>query len=105
MAKFSGNIGFSVTSESIDEPGVYVNTITEKLYYGDVTRNYRQTENSGKYIDDFNINNIISIVANDYAMENIGNIKYVWWKGVKWNIKSVDVQHPRLILTLGGIFK
>lgn len=102
MAKFYGAIGFVNTVEK--NPGVFVETPVEKNYYGDVTRNARRWESTETINDSVVVNNTISIVADNYAYENIGAMRYVKWSGVAWKISSIDIQHPRLVLTLGGIY-
>jgi hypothetical protein len=48
--------------------------------------------------------NNISIVADAFATENFGYMKYAVVKGVKWRITDIQVQYPRLILMIGGIY-
>ena len=55
--------------------------------------------------DNLNVDNKISIVADPFAYENFHAIRYVWWMGTKWKVISAEVQYPRLILTIGGVFK
>ena len=100
MAKFYGVIGYAEQVET--SPGVYVNEITERSYSGDLTRNTRRLESSGYLNDDINIANEISIVADPFAYDNFHAMIYVEFMGAKWKISSVEVQHPRLILTIGG---
>jgi hypothetical protein len=100
MAKFYGKIGYAFTGET--KPGVWVDDIIEKDCIGDFVRNTRKLENSGGVNDNININNTVSIVADPYATENFHSIKYVKYLGVAWKVTTVEVQFPRLILTLGG---
>lgn len=102
MAKFCGKIGFGGTFEK--KPGVCEIGITEHEYSGDVLRDITRMENSGQVIDDINISNSISIIADPYAFQNFHSIKYVTWMGAKWKVRSVDVQYPRLILSIGGVW-
>lgn len=102
MAKFYGMVGYAETAET--SPGVWTEKITERAYYGDVYRNVRNLQNSGNVNDDINVNNQISIVADPYAFENFHAMRYVIFMDTKWKITSVDVQYPRLILTLGGVY-
>ena len=83
MAKFYGNIGFIKTEEV--EPGYWENKATERPYYGDITRN-------------------TSIVSDPYANENFQYMRYVDLRGTKWKITNAEVQYPRIILTLGGVY-
>ena len=102
MAKFYGNIGFAESVET--EPGVWVQEVTSRPYYGDLVRNFRKLENSGGVNDNVNISNEISIVSDPYANQNFHLIKYVEFMGTKWKVSNVEVQYPRLILTVGGLY-
>ncbi len=102
MAKFYGNIGFAETVET--EPGVWVEEITVRPYYGDLVRNTRRLENSGGVNDNVNISNEISIIADPYANHNFHSIRYIEFMGAKWKVSNIEVQHPRLILTIGGMY-
>ena len=102
MAKFYGVIGYAVTKETA--PGVWTEEIAEQSYYGDLTRNMRRLQYSGDLNDDINVANEISIVADPYANANFHSMRYVAFMGAKWKISKVEVQYPRLILTLGGVY-
>lgn len=102
MAKFYGPIGFAVTVESV--PGVHKETIVERNYCGDLIRNNRRLQAGEGLNDDINITNEISIIADPYANQNFHSIRYVGFMGAKWKVSSVDVQYPRLILALGGVY-
>ena len=102
MAKFYGQIGYAETKETA--PGVWREVITERTYTGDVLRNTRRWENSENLNDNLNVNNLISIVADAFAYQNFFAIRYIVWAGSKWKITNVEVQRPRLILTIGGVY-
>ncbi len=100
--KFFGIVGFAVTEET--RPGVWEPKIVKKDYYGDVTRfNSRYTQ-PNKVNEDVTISNVISIVADPFANQNLHTIRYVEFMGAKWQVTSVEVQYPRLILTIGGLY-
>lgn len=102
MAKFYGEVGFSVFTETA--PGVWKPTIVPKNYYGDFNRNHFRPKTVGQVNDNINVQNEISIIADPYARENFHSIKYVKYLGTKWKVTSVDVQYPRLILTMGEVY-
>lgn len=102
MAKFYGEIGYGKTTET--KPGVWTERITKKMYYGEVTRNTRRLQSSDQLNDNINISNEISIISDPFANENFHSMRYVVFMGTKWKISNVDVQYPRLVLTLGGIY-
>lgn len=102
MAKWFGKIGYAETVET--DPGIWVEKITEREYYGDVTRNTRNLQTSGSVNDDINISNNISIVADPFANQNFHSMRYIEYMGTLWKISNVEVQYPRLILSIGGVY-
>lgn len=101
--KYYGKVGYATFAET--SPGVWKESVTERTYCGDVTRkSFRWQNNSNKLNDDIEINNVISIVADPYAFEHLGDIRYVTWMNSKWKVLSVDLQHPRINLTIGGVY-
>jgi hypothetical protein len=107
MAKFHGMIGFAIgnTSGTGAEEGVVKELpVIERAYFGDVLRNTRRYEQGSDINDDLNISNRISIVADAYANEHFFAMKYVWWMGARWKVTDIEVQRPRLILTVGGVY-
>lgn len=104
MARFYGSVGYGETVESPSGSGVWVDQITEAPYFGDVTRDTRQLIEGDKLNDDISVQNTITIVADQYAIEHFHLIKYVEWAGVRWTVTSVEVQSPRLLLRLKGVY-
>lgn len=102
MAKFCGIIGYAITRET--EPGIYVEQIIENQYYGDVIRNTRRLREAAKVNDDITVSNQISIIADPFANHNFHAMRYIEFMGVKWKITEVEVQYPRLILSVGGVY-
>lgn len=102
MAKFFGEIGYG---ESVEKaPGVWADDIVEKQYYGDVVRNTRRLSEGVDTNLDLSVGNSISIVADAYANEHFFAIRYIRWMGALWIVENVEVQAPRLILRLGGVY-
>lgn len=102
MAKFYGKVGFASTVESA--PGVYTNDIVEKYYRGDVLKNTRRYEQGSGVADDVKLNNKISILGDNFSNEHFHELVYVEWLGGLWRVTNVEITHPRLILTLGGVY-
>lgn len=102
MAKWYGKVGYVETIETA--PGVWEEKVTERPYFGDSIRNTRLLQSSGGVNDNINIGNQISIVADPYAVDHINDMRYVEFQRSNWKVTTVDVQHPRLILTIGGLY-
>lgn len=100
MAKWFGAIGFAETVETV--PGLWEEKIIERNYYGDLIRNKRLLQNASQVNDNINVANEISIVADPFANNHFHSMRYAEFMGTKWKISNVEVQYPRLILTIGG---
>lgn len=102
MGKWYGEIGYEETVQTT--PGVWKEQITKRNYYGDVIRNTRRLQSANQLNDNVNVSNEISIVADPFAYQNFHSMRYVEFMGTKWKITNVEVQYPRLILELGGVY-
>lgn len=102
MAKYYGQVGYAETVEK--SPGVCTESFVEKNYYGDVIRNTRRLDAGESINDDVVVNNVISIVADPYANHHFFAIRYIRWMGALWKVTNVEVQSPRLLLTIGGVY-
>ena len=102
MAKWFGKVGYAETEMTV--AGLWEENITERSYFGDVYRNTRTIQNSGEINDNVNIGMQISIVADPFAKDHFHAMRYAEYAGTFWKITSVEVQYPRLILQIGGIW-
>jgi hypothetical protein len=102
MNKFYGSVGY-VTQKEIS-PGVWDNQIVERSYRGDVLQNMRRWQVSEEKNDDLVLSNRISIIADPFAYENLSTIRYIYLEGVRWKVNNIEIQRPRLILTLGEVY-
>lgn len=102
MARYYGVIGYAISVETT--PGVWKKQVVERKYYGDVIRNTRRLQSADQLNDNIVVNNELSIVADPYAYENFHSILYAEFMGAKCKITNVEVQRPRLLLTLGGVY-
>lgn len=102
MGRFYGVVGYAETVET--SPGIWGEVITERNYSGDILKNSKRSQAGENLNDDLVISNEFSIVADPYAQQNFHAMRYVVWMGAKWKITRVDVQRPRLILSVGGVY-
>ena len=104
MSRFFGPIGFVVSTEVPEGSGIWKDVVNEKNYRGEVSRNIKRWDGNQYLNDNLNINNTISIIADPYASNNLFSIRYVKWMGSYWKVSSAEVQYPRIVLNLGGVY-
>lgn len=102
MSRFYGKVGY-VTQEEIS-PGIWDDVTVEKNYKGDILQNTRRWDATEEKNDNLIISNQISIIADPFSYENFSTIKYVYLSGVRWKVNSIEIQRPRLILSLGEVY-
>lgn len=104
--KFFGIVGYCKSAMGSGErAGIWEDDVTERQYYGNVLSNNRRYDaQQDSVLDNLNVSNRISIVADAYAYEHFFEMKYIEWMGTKWKVTQVEVQRPRLILQIGGVY-
>lgn len=105
MGLFYGPIGFVETIEEPSGSGIWVEKPTERNYRGEVSRYGKRWENGSQQVNpNLTITNTISIVADPYLSNHLYTLRYIKWLGGYWEVSSVDVESPRLVLSIGGVY-
>lgn len=102
MPKIIGCIGFANDVEI--RPGVHADDISERRYVFELLRNTARFQTGAQVNDDLTVANRISVIADSYIQDHIGIMRYVTFMGARWKISSIEVQYPRIILDLGGVY-
>lgn len=103
--KFYGKIGFGTVAETEAHSGIWQDTIVEHYYYGDfVKASKRDRENMDSVNDNIVLSHQITVLADAFISQNYQDIRYVEVEGAKWKVTYVEIQPPRLRLTLGGVW-
>lgn len=102
MAKFAGLVGYVTQGEKA--PGVWSAIETPVMMKGDVIRQSVSSQNGDKINSDITLSHRVSLMGDSYALNNYFNIKWIEIDGRKWQVTSVELQRPRLIVSLGGLW-
>lgn len=102
MAKFFGKVGYGIDTEIA--PGVWDVVIVEREYFGDIVREQRRYSEGKNLNSTITLTNEFRILADAYAIEHFHNIKYVVWQEAYWTVRTVEVQAPRLVFTVGEVY-
>lgn len=102
MRKWYGKVGFVISEETT--PGVYLPTVTERKFFGEILSNTSKWSPTGSVNDNLDVSIKISIMATPFALQNCSTIKYIEYMGALWEVTSISPESPRLILTVGGVY-
>ena len=102
MAKWYGVIGFAEPKEI--RPGIWDDVITERTYYGQVHQTTRRTQPASQVLDNIEVTNRISILADPFVEQNSHLIRYLTFMNTRWEVSSIEFKYPRLVMTVGGVY-
>lgn len=102
MNRCHGMIGFSNQIEI--RPGVWDEMIVERHYYYSIERNARRYDNEQRVLDTLHLTNRISLISDSYLLEKLYAMRYVIIEGIRWKVTEIEIQRPRIFLTLGGVY-
>jgi hypothetical protein len=100
--RFHDVIGIGASVETA--PGVWDDVIVERKFRGDVVRNTRKYSEGESVNDNLSVGNSVTVVSDEYLMGHIADMRYVKVAGSLWRITDVEIERPRLILRLGGVY-
>lgn len=102
MARYAGLVGYGEQVETA--PGVWTTVNKSHMMNGNLIRQNADIRESDKVNDDITLNHRVSLIGDAYAFDNYFNMKWIDIDGRKWKVSSVEVQRPRLIVSLGGLW-
>ena len=102
MSRFSGKLGFVITRET--EEGVWLEDVVEIPVKGTIRSLWVRNNNNASVNTDLRLTNEISVLMDTKIKTHLETLKYVVWKGSKWEVQSIGVNYPRLTINLGGLY-
>ena len=101
MARFSGEVGYVTQEETT--PGVWTSVDKVRTMRGDLIRQNANNHDSGTVNGNVSLNHRVSLVGDAYSFANYFDIKWIKIDGHKWKVTSIEIQRPRIIVTIGGM--
>jgi hypothetical protein len=102
LARFAGLVGYATQVE--EAPGVWSPDETSKMMKGDIIRQSSTSQDNGKVNSDISLNHRVSLLGDAYAFNSYYAIKWIQIDGRKWEVTSVEIKRPRIIVTVGGLW-
>jgi hypothetical protein len=102
MTKYAGLVGYVTQEETV--PGVWSSVETPLIMKGDIIRETSSSQDDGKVNSNISLNHRVSLIGGAYSFKNYYFMKWIEIDGRKWEISSIEIQRPRIIVTLGGLW-
>jgi hypothetical protein len=102
MAKFAGLVGYVTQEET--SPGVWSPVEKPIMMKGDVISQRANVLNDNNVNSNITLNHRVSLLGDSYAFDNYYAIRWVIFRGKKVEVSSVEIQRPRVIVSLGGLW-
>lgn len=102
MAKYSGLVGYGIQTETT--PGVWKTVDTPRMMKGDFYMESSRHQNGDKVNDDISLNHRISLMGDEWVMKHYPLMRWIEIDGIKWEITSVELKRPRVIVNVGGLY-
>jgi hypothetical protein len=98
--KWSGNVGYMIPVE--ERPGIWKERPVVRKYRGDVVTTGWHLQAAASTLNDNPKPNVqIEVMADAFAWQNFGNIRWIQFNNSKWKVSSIQPRRPRLIINFG----
>ena len=103
MARFHGEVGFlrTVEEDPINHPGVWIEKLTAKNYYGEIFSDSRKWNQNGTLNDGLVINNRISIVADGFIKDLLASLHRGQLHLVIGDVRRIGIESQKVVLIEG----
>lgn len=102
MGKYYGKVGYAIPEEYA--PGRWRDRIVERNYYSETQRDIFDVQSTNQVNDNLRLSMNFGILADAFAYEHVGFIRYIEFMGTFWKVTRIDPKYPRIILTAGGVY-
>lgn len=99
---YHGKLGFITTVDK--GHGIRGKESVERYYYGDLKRISWHRADPQAVNTGLNISNQLSIMGDPFLDENLSDLKWVEFKNKKWAVTNVEVEPPRIVITMGDLY-
>lgn len=101
--RYSGKLGLTEKTEI--SPGLWEDVITERPVMGTVKQTTERLEGAGDILPRLFTNTSLSVPALGVGEVDNDVIRYVWWKGKRWQVESIVDDGPNITIFFGGLYR
>lgn len=101
--RYSGKLG--IVQQTEVRPGIWEEVVTEEPVLGTVRQRTEVLSTSGSVLPEYGTNTSISVPARGVGPLDNSVIRYITYKGTRWQIQSIVDEPPRIVLYIGEVYR
>lgn len=102
MNQFVGVIGYANQVET--SPGIWRDQISEISVRGTILKNIRRWNEQESATDNLTLQSRFSVIAPPKLVATAATMRYITVDGHSWEVTSFEIEHPRIVISIGGIY-
>lgn len=100
--RVSGKLG--IVEQTEVRPGIWEETVTEVPYLGDVMQRTEALDGSDSVLPRYRTNTSVSVPARGVGPRDNSSIRYLTWKGERWQISTIVDKPPMIVIYIGEVY-
>ena len=101
--RYSGKLGLVEQLEV--RPGIWEEVVTEVPVLGTVRQRTEVLTGEGTVLPEYGTTTSISVPARGVGPQDNSMIRYVTYKGLRWQIRSIVDEPPRIVIYVGEVYR
>lgn len=100
--RYSGKLGIAQQTEV--RPGIWEEAITEVDVLGKVQNRTEVLDGADAVLPRYRTTTSISVPARGVGPQDDSNIRYITYKGTRWQISSIVDDYPDIVIYIGEVY-
>ena len=100
--RYSGKLGLVEQTEV--RPGIWEETVTEVPVLGTVRNRTETLDGADAVLPRYRTTTSVSVPARGLGQMDNSNIRYLTYKGERWQIASIVDDYPNLVIYIGEVY-
>lgn len=100
--RYSGKLG--IVEQTEVRPGIWEETVTEVPVLGVVRQRTEVLDGSDSVLPSYRTTTSISVPARGVGPLLNTNIRYITYKGIRWQINTIVDEPPRIVIYIGEVY-
>lgn len=93
-----------IVEQSEVRPGIWEETVTEVPVLGDVRQRTEVLDGTDAVLPRYRTTTSISVPARGVGPQDNSNIRYITYRGFRWQISTIVDEPPKIVIYIGEVY-